>query len=65
VLEDEPALQETLNYNLKHQGFVILVAGDGQAALDSARELKPDLIVLDIMFQSWMDSRYAEFFARR
>jgi DNA-binding response OmpR family regulator len=49
IVEDEPALQETLNYNLTRQGYEVEVAGDGQAALDSARGMKPDLIVLDIM----------------
>lgn len=49
IVEDEPALQETLNYNLTRQGYEVEVAGDGQAALDVARRIKPDLIVLDIM----------------
>jgi DNA-binding response OmpR family regulator len=49
VVEDEPALQETLKYNLIRQGYEVEVVGDGQSALDSASERKPDLIVLDIM----------------
>lgn len=49
VVEDEPALQETLSYNLTRQGYVVETAGDGQAALDTARRIQPDLIVLDIM----------------
>jgi DNA-binding response OmpR family regulator len=49
VVEDEPALQETLAYNLTRQGYVVKTAGDGQAALDMARKEQPDLIVLDIM----------------
>ena len=49
MVEDEPALQETLLYNLTRQGYEVEVAGDGQAALDSARRMNPDLIVLDIM----------------
>ena len=49
VVEDEPSLQETLVYNLEKQGYTVEVAGDGRAALDAARRLKPDLIVLDIM----------------
>lgn len=49
VVEDEPALQETLSYNLTRQGYVVETAGDGQAALDTARRMQPDLIVLDIM----------------
>jgi len=49
VVEDEPALQETLAYNLKKEGYTVELAGDGRAALDSARKIKPDLLILDIM----------------
>jgi DNA-binding response OmpR family regulator len=49
VVEDEPALQETLAYNLERQGYNVETASDGQAALDVARSLQPDLIVLDLM----------------
>ncbi len=49
VVEDEPALRDTLAYNLKKDGFFVEAVGDGRAALDSARKLKPDLIILDIM----------------
>jgi len=49
VVEDELSLQETLVYNLKKEGYVVESVGDGRSALDSARRLKPDLIVLDIM----------------
>ncbi len=49
VVEDEPSLQETLVYNLEKQGYTVEAAGDGRSALDAARRLKPDLIVLDIM----------------
>ncbi len=49
VVEDEPALQETLAYNLEKQGYLVQTAGDGRAALEAARRLKPDLILLDIM----------------
>jgi DNA-binding response OmpR family regulator len=49
VVEDEPALRDTLSYNLKKDGFTVETVGDGRAAIDSARTLKPDLIVLDLM----------------
>jgi DNA-binding response OmpR family regulator len=49
VVEDEPSLQETLLYNLEKQGYTVEAAGDGRTALEAARRLKPDLIVLDIM----------------
>ena len=49
VVEDEPSLQETLAYNLERQGYNVQTASDGQAALERARKLQPDLIVLDLM----------------
>jgi DNA-binding response OmpR family regulator len=49
VVEDEPALRDTLSYNLKKDGFTVEAVGDGRSALASARMLKPDLIVLDLM----------------
>ncbi len=49
VVEDELTLQETLAYNLKRQGYEVTTAGDGASALDLARTLRPDLIILDIM----------------
>jgi DNA-binding response OmpR family regulator len=49
IVEDEPALRDTLSYNLKKDGFSVEAVGDGRSALDSARALKPDLIVLDLM----------------
>lgn len=49
VVEDELSLQETLAYNLIKQGYEVDTAGDGIAALDKARQLHPDLIVLDLM----------------
>src|SRR5512140_4022419 len=49
VVEDEPALRDTLSYNLKKDGFAVEAVGDGRTAIESARRLKPDLIVLDLM----------------
>ena len=49
VVEDEPSLQETLAYNLEKQGYTVESASDGRTALETARRLRPDLIVLDIM----------------
>jgi DNA-binding response OmpR family regulator len=49
VVEDEPALQDTLSYNLTRQGYTVESVGDGQAAIEAARRQQPDLIVLDLM----------------
>jgi DNA-binding response OmpR family regulator len=49
VVEDEMTLQETLAYNLRKQGYITEAVGDGKSAIDTARLIKPDLIVLDLM----------------
>src|SRR5574340_82148 len=49
VVDDEVSLQETLAYNLTRQGYEVETAGEGYAALDKARLLHPDLIILDLM----------------
>jgi DNA-binding response OmpR family regulator len=49
IVEDEISLQETLAYNLKKQGYEVVIAGDGPSALEMVRSSKPDLILLDIM----------------
>jgi DNA-binding response OmpR family regulator len=49
VVEDEPTLLETLEYNLARQGYEVYTATDGLTALEIARREQPDVIVLDIM----------------
>jgi DNA-binding response OmpR family regulator len=49
VVEDELTLQETLAYNLKHQGYEVITSGNGLEAIKKAAETKPDLIILDVM----------------
>lgn len=49
IVEDEPALLETLEYNLAHHGYKVYTATDGLSALEIARRERPDLIVLDLM----------------
>jgi DNA-binding response OmpR family regulator len=49
VVEDEPTLVDTLEYSLARQGYEVSIATDGVKALEVARRVQPDLIVLDIM----------------
>lgn len=49
VVEDDNTLLEMLEYNLARQGYQVVTAKDGRAALTFARQEKPDLIVLDVM----------------
>ena len=49
VVEDELVLRETLTYNLVKQGYEVSAAADGRQAVEMARQMTPDLILLDIM----------------
>jgi DNA-binding response OmpR family regulator len=49
VVEDDLTLLETLEYNLAAEGYEVITAADGLAALEVAREAQPDVIVLDVM----------------
>ncbi len=49
IVEDERAIVEILKFNLKKEGYAVLEALDGTAALQKARENDPDLILLDVM----------------
>jgi DNA-binding response OmpR family regulator len=49
VVEDEPTLLETLEYNLTRQGYEVYTAADGLTALEVAQQQRPDVIVLDVM----------------
>jgi two-component system phosphate regulon response regulator PhoB len=49
VVEDEAALTAMLRYNFEREGFRVLEANDGEEAIVSVAENKPDLILLDWM----------------
>jgi DNA-binding response OmpR family regulator len=49
IAEDEPDLGLLLMYYLQRQDFRTLTAADGRSALKMAFDLKPDLILLDLM----------------
>lgn len=49
VVEDELNILELIRFNLQKDGFQVLEAYEGYAALKMAEEKKPDLIILDIM----------------
>jgi DNA-binding response OmpR family regulator len=49
VVEDEEATREVLRFNLVGEGYLVSEAANGVEALEKARELRPDLIVLDLM----------------
>ncbi len=49
VVDDEAPIIDMLSYNLKRANYEVLVAWDGEQALELARQEQPDLIILDLM----------------
>lgn len=49
VVEDEPGIVLGLRDNLEYEGFEVRSAADGEEALRSALDQRPDLILLDLM----------------
>lgn len=49
LIEDDPMLTELYQTKLELETFRVSIATDGKEGLASARRLKPDLILLDIM----------------
>ena len=49
VVDDETNIVELLSVSLKFQGFEVHTASNGPAALDKAREIRPDAVILDVM----------------
>ena len=49
IADDEKDILEIVSYNLQREGYDVYTAKDGNDALEKARMLQPDLIILDIM----------------
>src|SRR3954471_19989234 len=48
VVDDEPRIAALARDYLEHAGFAVRVASSGEAALDTIRRDRPDLVVLDL-----------------
>ena len=49
VVDDEPGLVKVVSAYLEHEGVEVVSAEDGERAVELARDLRPDVIVLDLM----------------
>ncbi len=49
IVEDEPSILKLLSQNLALRGWDVVVATDGQEGLSQARNMYPDVIMLDLM----------------
>jgi DNA-binding response OmpR family regulator len=48
IVDDEPDLLKVLEIRLKNTGYEVFIGADGREALDLARQIMPDLIILDL-----------------
>ncbi len=53
MIEDDRSLREGLAMNLRMHGYEVQTAADGDIGMQKAFDLRPDLIVLDIMLPHW------------
>ena len=49
VVDDEPAVRDSLARSLRFEGYQVSLAGDGEQALAAVRAEPPDVIVLDVL----------------
>jgi len=52
IVDDDPDFVKTTKMILLADGYEVVVANDGKQGLDKIKEIKPDLIMLDIMMES-------------
>jgi CheY-like chemotaxis protein len=48
-VDDDPQVLKTIRLVLEHEGFQVSMASSGREGLEAIRQLKPDLVVLDLM----------------
>ncbi len=49
VVDDEQDILDLISYNLNKEGYQVYTASNGKLAIDKAKEVSPDLIILDVM----------------
>ena len=49
VVDDDNGLRELIRINLEHEGYGVIQAANGVQCLTSVRELRPDMVILDVM----------------
>ncbi len=49
LIDDEHDILEILSYNLEKEGYLVYTATNGIEGIEKAKEIQPDLILLDVM----------------
>ena len=52
IVDDEPDMVKGLQFNLEARGYDVVTAADGEAGLAAVAQVKPDLVLLDVMMPS-------------
>lgn len=52
VVDDEENILEAIKYSLSKEGYEVYGASDGEIGLEKAKELSPNLVILDVMLPS-------------
>jgi len=65
VVEDDRAYANVLHHKLTHEGHHVVIAENGKIGLERLREIKPDLVLLDILLPikdgfAFLDEVYAD-----
>jgi len=55
LVEDEQSVLLLYKQELEERGHEVLCAGDGRTAVEMARDLRPDLVIMDINLPQRMD----------
>jgi DNA-binding response OmpR family regulator len=49
VVDDEPPIVDLVRGYLEREGYVVQAVGDGPSAVEAVREIRPDVVILDLM----------------
>lgn len=49
IVDDETDILEFIEYNLRKEGYEVFLAHNGEEAIKTGKQVKPDLILLDVM----------------
>lgn len=58
IVEDEKPIADILSFNLKREGYDVIIAYDGQEGINKSLNENPDLILLDVMLPKKMVFKY-------
>ena len=65
VVDDEEPIAKILDFNLKKEGYDVIIANDGERAVELAFSENPDLILLDLMLPKKMVWKFVVKFVRK